>query len=85
MFNASNADLISSDKVGPRIFRGGNVNRYQLLDEAKQGEVVYLYYEEYLKKYANDARIKHHRSPRIAFQEAAPIDNWRRLIPSVIG
>ena len=83
MFNASNADLISSDKVGPRNFRGGNVNRYHLLDEAKQGEVVYLYYEEYLKRYANDARIKHHKAPRISFQEAAPIDNCAQAYSSV--
>lgn len=82
MFNSSNEDLISQKKVGPRILRGGNVNRYQLLDEAKQGEVVYLHYEQYLERYARDARINHHKLPRIAFQEAAPIDNWRRLIPS---
>jgi hypothetical protein len=82
MFNASNEDLISPKKVGPRIFRGGNINRYQLLDEAKQGEVVFLHYDQYLEKYSKDARITHHRLPRIAFQEAAPIDNWRRLIPS---
>jgi type I restriction-modification system DNA methylase subunit len=82
MFNASNEDLISPDKVGPRILRGGNVNRYQLLEVAKQGEVVFLRFERYLKKYANDARINHHKLPRIAFQEAAPIDNWRRLIPT---
>jgi type I restriction-modification system DNA methylase subunit len=80
MFNATNEDLISQKQVGPRIFRGGNVNRYQLLDEAKQGDVVFLHYERYLKKYANDARINHHKLERIAFQEAAPIDNWRRLI-----
>ena len=80
MFNASNEELISPRQVGPRILRGGNVNRYQLLDEAKQGEVVFLHYDRYLKKYANDARINHHKLERIAFQEAAPIDNWRRLI-----
>jgi type I restriction-modification system DNA methylase subunit len=82
MFNASNEELISAEEVGPRIFRGGNVNRYQLLQEAKQGEVVFLRFERYLKKYAKDARINHHTLPRIAFQEAAPIDNWRRLIPT---
>ena len=75
MFNASNEDLIVREKTGPRIYRGGNVNRYQLLDEAKQGEVVFLKYEKFLKRYENDARIKHHKFPRIAFQEAAPIDN----------
>jgi hypothetical protein len=80
MFNSSNEDLISGEEVGPRIFRGGNVNRYQLLDEAKQGEVVFLHYKQYLRRYARDARINHHKLPRIAFQEAAPIDNWRRLI-----
>lgn len=82
MFNASNEDLISREEIGPRIFRGGNVNRYQLLDEAKQGDVVFLRFEQYLQKYAKDVRINHHKLPRIAFQEAAPIDNWRRLIPA---
>lgn len=62
--------------------RGGNVNRYQMLAEAKQGEVVYLRREEYLRRYARDARIGHYEKPRVAFQEASPIDNWRRLIPA---
>lgn len=82
MFNASNRDLISRKEVGPRILRGANVNRHQVLDEAKQGEVVFLKYKDFLRRYAKDVRIRHHKSPRIAFQEASPIDNWRRLIPA---
>ncbi len=82
MFNASNDDLISAKRVGPQLMRGGNVNRYQMLSEAKQGEVVYLKHNEYLKRYARDARIEHYQKPRVAFQEASPIDNWRRLIPA---
>jgi hypothetical protein len=82
MFNASNEYLISDNPIGPQILRGGNVTRYNCIAEAKQGEVVYLDYDAFLQRYANDARIEHHHSPRVAFQEAAPIDNWRRLLPA---
>ena len=82
MFNSSNSGLIASQPVGPQLMRGGNVNRYQLIPQAKQGEVVYLKHDEYRRQYAGDARVNHFDAPRVAFQEAAPIDNWRRLIPA---
>ncbi len=85
MFNASNDDLISQEVIGPRVLRGGNVNRYCCTEDSKQGDIVYLNYDGFLARYANDARITHRHAPRVAFQEAAPIDNWRRLIPAYMS
>ncbi|MBW3539980.1 MAG: N-6 DNA methylase [Planctomycetes bacterium] len=82
MFNASTHDLISTEPIGPRIMRGGNVNRYVCTDDAKQGEIVFLDHQAFVNRYARDARLNHRKAPRVAFQEAAPIDNWRRLIPA---
>ena len=84
MTNAKNWHLTSSEPIGPRLLRGANINRYLLLAEPKQGEPLYLHETEFLREYAGDSRVSHHKHFRIGFQESSPIDNWRRLIACVI-
>ena len=84
MTNAKNSHLTSSEPVGPRLLRGANINRYILLSEPKQGQPLYLREGEFLKEYAGDSRVDHHKYIRIGFQESSPIDNWRRLIGCLI-
>ena len=84
MTNAKNSHLTSSEPVGPRLLRGANINRYILLSEPKQGEPLYLREGEFLKEYAGDSRVDHHKHTRVGFQESSPIDNWKRLIGCLI-
>ena len=84
MLNASNAHLTSDRPIGSRLLRGANVNRYVLLAEPKQGKPLYLNENTFLREYARDSRVSHHKSMRVGFQESCPIDNWRRLIACII-
>ena len=84
MLNASNAHLTSDQPIGSRLLRGANLNRYVLLPEPKQGKPLYLNESRFLREYAHDSRVSHHKSIRVGFQESAPIDNWRRLIACII-
>ena len=80
MSNRANARLFSTAKVGPEVLRGANINRYVLLEEAKQGDSIYLREAEFLESHQHDARITHHEHDKVGFQQSSPIDNWRRII-----
>jgi len=82
--NTANSDYITDDAVGPLILRGGNVSRYELLDDPKQGAARYLRVDRWLSEREASARGQHHLNARIGFQKGAAIDNWRRLIAAVI-
>ena len=83
--NRANARNISDDpEDGPMILRGGNIQRYELLDEPKQGIARYLKKGRWLTERGVSDRGQHHIQPRIAFQKGAAIDNWRRLIMTVV-
>jgi hypothetical protein len=76
------ASLLSTDpNSGPRVLRGGNVQRYELLSEPKQGETKYLNVSKY-ELMTGGERGKHTQMPRIGYQRNAALDNWRRLIAS---
>jgi len=82
--NRANAKYISDDSVGPLILRGGNVQRYELIDDPKQGKSRYLVRNLWLNERGQSTRGQHHKGYRIAFQKGAAVDNWRRLIATVI-
>ena len=84
MLNSSNAHLTSDKPIGTRLLRGGNINRYVLLPEPKQGKPIFLNESRFSREYAQDSRVNHHRNIRVGLQESCPIDNWRRLIACVI-
>ena len=65
--------------------RGAYVNRYLLLSEPKQGEYYYLDTEEFLVDSPdNDTKSNDHRYPRVGYQRGSAIDNWRRIIATMI-
>ena len=80
MSNKANARFFSTNQIGPEVLRGANINRYILLDEAKQGDSLYLKEAEFLRSHQHDARIAHHKYEKVGFQQSSPIDNWRRVI-----
>ena len=71
---------------GPVVLRGAHIARY-VRQEARQGDELYLVLSRFLKGVEGkdeSGRLSHVRSPRIAYQEAAPEDNYRRLIPALV-
>jgi len=73
-------DLLSlNPQTGPKVLRGGNVQRYQFLENARQGTDKYLDVERYRAE-VGGKRVAHTQLPRIGYQRNAALDNWRRLI-----
>jgi hypothetical protein len=77
-------DFLSDEAVGPVALRGANVGRYFINDEPKQGEPKYLRRESFLRAHGPDTRAAAHRFRRIGYQRGAAIDNWRRIIATII-
>lgn len=80
----THADFLSDKPVGPVVLRGAHVGRYSLNDEPKQGEPKYLKVAEFLAAHGPDTKACAHRNVRIGYQRGAAIDNWRRIIATVI-
>lgn len=71
---------LSEDKnSGPLVYRGGNIQRYEFIEEAKQGTKLYINTDSFFLN-SRDRMESHVNLPRIGYQRKAPLDNWRRLI-----
>ena len=81
--NAQNRHYLSDEPIGPLVLRGANLNRYELLKVAKQGSPRYLNAKAWQASHGG-IKPKHAREPRIAFQKGAAVDNWRRLIATIV-
>jgi Alw26I/Eco31I/Esp3I family type II restriction m6 adenine DNA methyltransferase len=77
-------EFLSDQVVGPIVLRGANVGRYFLNNEPKQGEPKYLRREAFLRAHGPKTKAKDHRFKRIGYQRGAAIDNWRRIIATII-
>jgi len=78
------ADLISTEpNSGERILRGGNVQRYELIPEPKQGVAKYLDVEKYRQGVGGE-RSHHPQLPRIGYQRNAALDSYKRLIFAIL-
>ncbi len=74
------AELLNSDPTtGPRVIRGGNIQRYEFLPEPRQGTPKYLDVARYEQTVGGE-RTLHTQTARIGYQRNAALDNWRRLI-----
>ena len=65
--------------VGPLVYRGSNVQRYDFVEEAKQGRELYLNEREFKNRFSQ-GKITHTILKRYGYQRKAALDNWRRLI-----
>jgi type I restriction-modification system DNA methylase subunit len=73
-------DLLSRDPLtGPKVLRGGNVQRYEFLKDARQGTDKYVDVERY-ETTVGGKRVEHTKQYRIGYQRNSALDNWRRLI-----
>lgn len=65
---------------GTRLTRGGNISRYEFKQEPKQGEEVFVDLARLRRDRARSVKLSDQEKPRIAFQEASAVDNYRRII-----
>ena len=65
--------------IGPLVYRGSNVQRYDFVEEAKQGRELYLNEREFKNRFSQ-GKITHTILKRYGYQRKAALDNWRRLI-----
>jgi Alw26I/Eco31I/Esp3I family type II restriction m6 adenine DNA methyltransferase len=77
-------EFLSDEAVGPVALRGANIGRYFLNDEPKQGKPKFLRREAFLRAHGPDTKAYDHRFKRIGYQRGAAIDNWRRIIATII-
>jgi hypothetical protein len=76
---------LSNEPIGPVVLRGANIGRYFQNDDPKQGEPKYLRVDQYLKAHGPDTKANDHKYVRIGYQRGAAIDNWRRIIATIIA
>ncbi len=80
----THAAFLSEKPVGPIVLRGAHVDRYIFNESPKQGEPKYLRTKEFLREFGPDAKAFDHRHTRVGYQRGSAIDNWRRIIATVI-
>jgi hypothetical protein len=84
MINSYIAPYLSDTPNEYRIIRGAHINPYVLSPTAKQGEDLFLLKEKYLKDHPRSENIQHHKKDRVVYQRYAAIDNYRRLIATIV-
>ena len=84
IFNDQTRRFMTNDSSYDLILRGGHVQRYELLDDARQGVPTYLKTAEYLAASRNDSKAYDHKKSRVVYQEGSAIDAWRRVISTYL-
>lgn len=84
VFNKAFRPFLTDDPNETLILRGSHVQRWEIVQDAKQGEPVYLRKTRYLKGAGKDSKAYHFQQPRVVYQECAAIDNWRRVIAAYL-
>jgi type I restriction-modification system DNA methylase subunit len=87
MINKQFEKYLSNEPPGEIILRGANIGRYEFYEVPKQGSPVYLNKEKYLEERGNDSDSKayDHLKHRIGYQRGSAIDNYRRVIATMLG
>ena len=84
VFNQQFRKYLTEDSNYTLILRGSHIQRYDLADEAKQGEPLYLRKDLYLQDAKPGSKAFDHLYERVVYQEGAAIDNWRRIIATLL-
>lgn len=80
----SHSEYLTDEEKGQIILRGAHINRYEFQEEPKQGEPVYLAVKRFLDAHGKDTKAYDHKYIRIGYQRGSAIDNWRRIIATII-
>ncbi|MGI6017157.1 MAG: Eco57I restriction-modification methylase domain-containing protein [Methanothrix sp.] len=86
MINKQFERYLSDEPPGEIILRGANIGRYEFYEVPKQGSPVYLDKEKYLEERGNnkDSKAFDHLNHRIGYQRGSAIDNYRRVIATML-
>ncbi|VXD22965.1 Genome sequencing data, contig C321 [Planktothrix serta PCC 8927] len=86
MFNKQFRTFLSDHPPGDLVLRGAHIGRYEFYDLPKQGEPVYLDKQCFLAERGKnqDAKAYDHLKRRIGYQRGSAIDNYRRIIATII-
>ena len=80
----SHAEFLSCNPNGQIVLRGAHIDRYQFNEEPKQGTPVYLNIEKFLQAHSKNSKAYDYQYTRIGYQRGAAIDNWRRIIATIV-
>lgn len=80
----AHSDFFTNKEKGQVVLRGAHVNRYEFQELPKQGAPVYLDVKKFLKGHGKNTKAYDHRYIRIGYQRGSAIDNWRRIIATII-
>lgn len=83
MINSSFKPYISDKEKGVEVIRGSHISRYAIV-EPKQGEDIYFNRELYLSKHGDSLKASSYKNKRVVYQRYAAIDNYRRLIATIL-
>ncbi|MEK7993954.1 MAG: Eco57I restriction-modification methylase domain-containing protein [Planctomycetota bacterium] len=84
VFNAAFRPYLTTDSRETLILRGSHIQRWEVIDEAKQGEPMYLKAASFLRNARTGSKAFHFKMARVVYQECAAIDNWRRVIAAYL-
>jgi len=80
----SHSTFLSKEPIGQVVLRGAHVDRYEFNEEPKQGVPMYVDVQNYLGALGKETRAYDYKYCRIGYQRGAAIDNWRRIITTII-
>jgi Alw26I/Eco31I/Esp3I family type II restriction m6 adenine DNA methyltransferase len=80
----SHSEYLTDEEKGQIILRGAHINRYEFQEEPKQGTPMYLDVKRFLDAYGKDTKAYDHKYIRIGYQRGSAIDNWRRIIATIV-
>jgi hypothetical protein len=83
MINSSFKPYISDQEYGIEVIRGSCIARYAIV-EPKQGEDLYFNRDLYLSKHGDSVKALSYKNRRVIYQRYAAIDNYRRLIATIL-
>jgi len=86
MFNKQFKNFLSDHLSDDLVLRGAHIGRYEFYDQPKQGEPVYLDKKRFLAERGKNKSTKanDHLRKRIGYQRGSAIDNYRRIIATII-
>ncbi len=80
----SHSEYLTDKEKGQIILRGAHINRYEFQEKPKQGTPMYLDVNRFLDAYGKDTKAYDHKYIRIGYQRGSAIDNWRRIIATIV-
>ena len=83
MINSSFKPYLSDSVSGEEAIRGSHIARYAVV-EPKQGEAVFFNRNLYLSEHINSKKALAYQQTRVVYQRYAAIDNYRRLIATIL-